>query len=151
TQIVPSVAATGAVVTINGARFSATAAADSVSFAGPNGTRVVAKLTGTPTTASMPVQVPATAVDGPVTVSVNGVQSSNSVNFTVTNPRLSSVSPGSGVQTASVLLDLTGVKFQSGSTVSFNPPNDISVGPIGFINATHIQTTVKLAATAALG
>src|SRR5207302_779156 len=64
-------------VTLTGTGFSTTPSADSVTFAGFNGTRVSATATnptcsGSPSTCTLAVTVPPNATDGPVTVAVNG-------------------------------------------------------------------------------
>jgi protocatechuate 3,4-dioxygenase beta subunit len=151
----PSAAKTGAFVTITGTGFSATRSADSVTFAGLNSTRVVASLNPAiaPTTTSLSVQVPAQAVDGPVTVAVNGVQSSNAATFTVSNPVLSSVTPGSVARGGAATVDLLGVKLDPKATVTFNPPGDVSVGTptqVGSVG-THLQVPVTVGSAAAIG
>src|SRR5262249_40075292 len=138
---------------VNGSGFGTTLAAITVTFAGPNSARVAGKVNSVSGSGgtSLRVQVPSTAIDGPVKVAVSGVQSATSANFTVANPLLSALSPASGMRTTQVALDLTGVKFQPGATVAFNPPNDLSVGPVTVLDATHAQLAVTIGAAAALG
>src|SRR5262249_13386235 len=110
-NIVPSAAPTGAIVAVNGSGFGTTLAAITVTFAGPNSARVAGKVNSVSGSGgtSLRVQVPSTAIDGPVKVAVSGVQSATSANFTVANPLLSALSPASGMRTTQVALDLTGV------------------------------------------
>lgn len=149
TSLIPNAGLLGSSVSISGSNFAATTAGNSVTFAGPGNTRLLATV-NTASSTSLTVTVPAQAVDGPVTVSVNGLLSNQDKIFTVTNPRLSAVIPGSGTQNTSVTLDLTGTKFASGITVAFSPATGI-IGAVTFIDATHIQVPVTIAADAPTG
>jgi hypothetical protein len=99
------------------------------------------------------VTVPTQAVNGNVTVAVNGVLS-NAVPFTITTPALAAVLPGSVTTNVGaakqVQLTLGGSRFLSGATVSFGgPAGDItpttspSVSPDG----TTITLTVSIPAS----
>jgi protocatechuate 3,4-dioxygenase beta subunit len=147
--ISPSAARTGASVTITGTGFGTTTTT-TVTFTAANNT----KATVTPasaTSGSLSVVIPASAVDGPVTVTVGSTPSSNSANFTVTNPRPSTLSPASAFQGKTVTLDLTGAKFQSLTTVALSPATGATMGTLAFLDATHIQVPVTLAANAPIG
>lgn len=147
----PPSARTGVFVTITGTGFSTTPSANAVSFAGPNNTRISAGVPAVLTGPSLSVQVPSSAVDGPVIVAVSGVQSSNSFNFTVTNPRLSAVTPSSVVQgDTGVLLQLTGAKFAAGAKLSINPSTNLTIGQLT-ITPTSITASMTVGATAGLG
>ena len=151
TGLTPSSGLLGGSVTIAGSNFGGTTAANSVTFAGASATRVVATVNSASGT-SLTVTVPAQAVDGAVTVAVNGLLSNADKVFTVTNPRLSAVIPGSAVQGGtSITLDLTGSKFGSGATVAFNPATGITVGSVTFVNATNLRVPVTIASSAPLG
>ncbi len=139
-------------VTLTGTGYSSTFSVDSVTFAGANNTRVPALVTAA-TGTQVSVTVPTNAVDGPLTVAVNGL-TSNGVNFTVTNPRLAGVIPGTGQQGTTVSLDLTGTKFASGMTVQFVgatgiTPNPATVSTV--TDPTHVQLPVTLGSTASTG
>jgi hypothetical protein len=70
--------------------------------------------------------------------------------FTVTNPKLTAVSPASGTQGKVVPLQLTGTKFAAGALVTISPPDGIVVGaPI--VSGTSIQATITIAAAAPTG
>jgi uncharacterized repeat protein (TIGR03803 family) len=149
-------ASIGTAIKIVGTKFSATAANNIVTFAGPANSRVPAQVTSATSTA-LTVQVPVGATDGPVIVAVSGVQQVPPlINFVVTNPILSSVSVAGGPAAAQrggaqVTLDLFGAKFQTASVVSLNPSNNLTLGPVSFIDATHLQVRVTAGAGAALG
>ncbi|OGL28629.1 MAG: hypothetical protein A3G44_16850 [Candidatus Rokubacteria bacterium RIFCSPLOWO2_12_FULL_73_47] len=148
-SISPAAARTGASVTISGTNLGS-ATASKVTFTAANN----AKVTVSPTSggaSSLAVLVPATAVDGPVTVANGTLQSSNSLAFTVTNPRPSGVSPGSAFQGDTLTLDVTGTKFQSGMTVQLSPSTGATLGAVIFVDATRVRIPVTLAANAPTG
>ncbi len=146
----PAAALLGSAIVISGSGFSATASADAVAFAGVNSSRVAGTVTAA-SSGSLTVTVPAQAVDGPVTVAVNGVLS-NGVPFTVTNPKLAVVNPTSAVQGKAVNLQLMGTKFAPGATVSINPGADVSVGAaVVSPDGTSIQVPVTVGGAAATG
>lgn len=151
TSLTPNAGLLGTSVTIAGSNFGATTADNSVTFAGPSNTRVSATV-NTASSTSLTVTVPAQAVDGAVTVAVNGLLSNTDKVFTVTNPRLSAVIPPSAVRGSTDLtLDLTGTKFADGATVAFNPATGITVGAVTFVNATNLRVSVTIASGAPLG
>jgi hypothetical protein len=114
TSLSPTSGAQGAAVTITGTNFGSSQGTSSVTF---NGTQAV--VTSWANT-SIVTSVPADATTGNVVVTVNGV-SSNGVNFTVTGPAITSISPTSGNIGTSVTIN--GSNFgttQGSSTVTFN-------------------------------
>ena len=143
-NLTPSAARLGAAIVINGSLFGTTPGANAVTFAGFNGTRVVATV-NTASAGSLNVTVPAQAVDGPVTVAKSGILS-NAAAFTVTNPRLSAVGPATGAQGAVVPLQLIGTKFAPGATVTLSPATGVTLGA-----ATITPTSIQLNATVAAG
>jgi hypothetical protein len=154
-SLAPSSAILGRSIAINGSGFSTTLSENSVSFTGANSTKVAV----TPTTASgsqLAVTVPLQAIDGPVTVAVNGVVS-NAVTFTATSPRLTAVIPASGEQGTTVSLQLTGSKFVTGAAVSFTagglPVSGIAVGSATSVSSdgTSITASITIDPATALG
>ncbi|TMJ02757.1 MAG: carboxypeptidase regulatory-like domain-containing protein, partial [Bacillati bacterium ANGP1] len=152
----PSAALLGGSVQLIGTGFSTTLTADSVTFAGSNGSRVPATVMPGATTTQLTVAVPANATDGPVTVAVNG-QLSNPLPFAVANPLLSNVLPSSATQGTIVpTLTLKGSKFASNATVTFGgaagditfTPSSVVVSPDG---TTITIAGVSVSGTAALG
>ena len=145
----PSAGLLGGSVILAGTGFSTTLIANSVTFAGFNGTRVSALVTAA-TTTQLTVTVPANATDGPVTVAVNG-QVSNPQTFTVSSPLLSAVIPGSGAQGASFSLTLTGTKFSPPVTVTFSGTGITPLTPTVSSDGTTITLPISINAGATLG
>lgn len=142
----PVAANVGGSVSISGTGLGAAASDNAVTFAGLSGTRASAVVTSC--CAPIVATVPATAVDGPLTVTAAGL-TSNEVGFTVTTPRLASVTPGSAAPSPAgpitVNLTLAGSKFATGASVSFAPSTGITVGaPAVAPDGTVIQVSITL-------
>jgi Big-like domain-containing protein/beta-propeller repeat-containing protein len=155
-SLVPSSGLRGSTVTINGSNFGA---APVVTFTGPGNSPVSATIKTTSTTA-LTVSVPvfptntADAFDGPVFVTNTGLASKGAA-FTVTNPRLSVVTPSSAPP-ALITLDLAGSKLQSGATVQFlnggttTPASGLTVNSVTS-DGTGQHLTVAITAISATG
>jgi hypothetical protein len=99
---------------------------------------------------------PSAGLGGARTVSVttpNGT--SNSVNFAVVNPQtatLTSVSPNTGAQGASVGVTLTGTNFTAGSSVAVaGGGGGVSVSGVTVVNSTTITATFVIGSSAGIG
>ncbi len=119
-SITPTSGLAGTIVTIGGSGFSANAAENIVTFAGPENTSIAATVESA-TTASIVVKVPAGAITGNMIVKV-GSKTSTGVKFTVPadrpKPALSSISPTSlPAGTTSAELRVVGTSFHSASVV----------------------------------
>src|SRR3989441_6046595 len=155
TSLTPTAGLFGSNVILVGSGFSTPLTANSVTFAGFNGTRVPATVLTGATSTQLTVTVPANATDGPVTVAVNG-QVSPPQTFTVTSPRLSAAIPGSGAQGASLSLTLSGTKFATGApplTVTFTgAATDITPGTLTVASdGTTVTVPISITLGAALG
>lgn len=120
TSVSPISGLAGTTVTIGGSGFSANAAENMVTFAGPENTSIAAEVTSASTT-SLVVKVPANAVTGNLIVKV-GTKTSVGVKFTVPvkppAPSLSSISPTSlAAGTTSAELRVVGTSFHNTSVV----------------------------------
>jgi hypothetical protein len=145
TSLTPNSGGVGTAVTIAGNYFWSSQGNNTVTFGGVSA--------GTATSwsnTSITVNVPKGATTGNVVVTANGV-AGNGVSFTVIPaPTLTSVSPGSGVQGASVPVTLTGTNFVAGATVAVSNPG-IAVGSATVVSATQITATLTIGAGAATG
>jgi YD repeat-containing protein len=137
----------GTTVTIQGQSFSTTASADTVQFNG-----VTAAVTAA-TATTLTVTVPSGASTGPISVKVGTATATTTNNFTVlSNPVITSVSPGSANQGATVTtFQVTGVNL-TGSTFAFAPvfvPAAIAASNVVInSNGTSATMTLTLASTA---
>jgi hypothetical protein len=107
----------GTSVTISGSNFGASQGSSTVKFNGKQATTIT-NWSGSSIVAVVPAGTP--EGDGPVVVNVGGVVS-NGMTFTVTGPRITSLSPTSGAVGSSITI--AGSNFgasQGTSTVSFN-------------------------------
>lgn len=118
-----------------------------VTFAGPNDTRLNATITQP---SPLTVQIPATAVDGPVYVITSQGVRSEGRTFTVRTPRLSNVIPGVVFQGGTPTLTLIGSKFEPGATVTIAPADGITLGPVTPSGET-LTVALTVAADAPLG
>ncbi|HMD69816.1 MAG TPA: IPT/TIG domain-containing protein, partial [Bryobacteraceae bacterium] len=100
---------------------------------------------------SITVNVPGGAATGPVVVTVGGI-ASHGMAFSVTGtaPKLTSVSPASGVQGASVPVTLTGTNFSAGETVTVASPG-VAAASVCRYSSTQITATFAIAPAAAPG
>jgi RHS repeat-associated protein len=114
TSLVPAMGPVGTQVQINGSGFGATQGSSTL----PNWpTATVVSWSD----AQIVAMVPATAQSGPVSVSVAGITSNNNINFTVPTPRITAISPASGVVGTNVTITGTGFQATEGSgSVCFN-------------------------------
>src|SRR6266404_5688392 len=137
----------GTTVTIQGQNFSATPASDVVKFNGTAATVTAA------TTSSLTVTVPSGATTGPISVKVGTATATTTTNFTLLqNPVITSVSPSSAIQGATVsTFQVTGLNL-TGSTFSFVPafvpaaivPSNVSISGGG----TSATMTLTVSSTA---
>ena len=94
--------------------------------------------------ASAPIQTDSVSV-------TTSIGQTNNINFAVTGPTLTSVSPASAPRgSTSVPVTLTGTNFTAGSTVSVNGTG-VTVGTVTFVNATTLTTTFSVSTTATVG
>jgi hypothetical protein len=149
-SISPNPGPTGATASITGSNFGTCTDTSPVArFTGANNATIVATRTSCGSN-TFAVQVPATAITGPVTVTA-GTAVSAGFPFTVNNPRPAGVTPTSGFAGTAVVLDITGANFQPGMTVALEPSTGIQVGPVTPIDATRIQVPVTLTQNAPFG
>ena len=131
TSVTPAHARAGATVTLRGANFDPTAAADQVNF-GAAAATVTAAAAG-----SLTVTVPTGATTGPVTVTVGGVTATGPT-FTLDPagqpPAVTGLSPANLVAGGSVTV--------SGSNFDLNPANDVVL-----VNQTRAQVTAATASS----
>jgi hypothetical protein len=111
----------------------------------------VTVVSGTQITATLTIAANAAMGAANVTVTTSG-GISGAVTFTVNPPAptLTSVTPASGAQGASVPVTLTGTNFVSGATVALSNPG-IAVTNVVVASTTQITATLTIAAAAALG
>ena len=151
TSIAPASGFQGATVpvTLTGTNFFAgsTVATNNPGIA-VGGVSVVSE---TQITASFAIAANANLGAANVTVTTLGGTTS-AVSFTVAPPppTLTSVSPASGAQAASVPLTLTGASFLTGATVATGNPG-ITVNNVSVTSSTQITATFTIAANAATG
>jgi hypothetical protein len=110
----------------------------------------------TSVTATFTIAPSAGITGGPRTVTITTPGgTSNSVNFAVVNPptaTLTSVSPSTGAQGASVAVTLTGTNFTTGSTVAVaGGGGGVSVSGITVVNSTTITATFVISSSAGIG
>lgn len=111
----PSSGAPGTQVTITGSGFGATQGTSTFSFNGT--TASVVSWSDT----SLTVTVPATATTGRVYATVGGATSNMTLNFTIPDPQITSITPTSGVVNAQVTINGSGFRASQGSnSVRFN-------------------------------
>lgn len=127
-------------VTIQGQGFSATPSANIVLFNGVAGTVLSA------TAISLVVQVPASAISGPITVQVGNSTATSSSNFTfVPLPLITSVNPKGAFAGTTVTVSVTGVNL-NGATFSFQPsfqPPSLAIGTFS-TNASGTSATISV-------
>jgi RHS repeat-associated protein len=117
TGLSPTSGPVGTQVTINGTGFGASQGSSTISFNGVNATVINNGWTDTQITAL----VPTTAGSGPVKVIEGGVASNTNYNFLVPAPRITSLSPVSGVVQTQVTVNGSGFTGNLGSnTISFS-------------------------------
>ncbi len=116
TSISPTSGVVGTQVTISGSGFQATKGNNYVSFTG-GGTATTTSWSDTQIVAT----VPSNAYTGPVMVFVNGIESNLDGVFTMPNPIITGLSPGSGPGGTQVQINGSGFGATQGtSTISFN-------------------------------
>lgn len=106
----PSSGPVGTAVTINGSGFGASQGTSTVQFKTSNAT--VTSWSDSTITAT----VPATAVTGPIFVTVGGVVTSGNVSFTVPAPQVNSVTPTSGTLGTQVTVSGSGFQATKGTS-----------------------------------
>jgi hypothetical protein len=97
--------------------------------------------------------IAASATPGAANVTVTTAErTSGPVSFTITSvgPTLTSISPNSGAQGATVPVTLTGTNFVSGATVSVSNTG-VTVTNVTVVSATQITATFTIAASATPG
>jgi hypothetical protein len=109
-------AARGATISLVGTGFTA---ASTVTFSTATGT-VAAAVLATParSATSLSVVVPATAVQGPVTVNTTGFLSSSLEFVVAAAPTITSFTPTSGAAAATTIITVTGTNFRTASKVT---------------------------------
>ncbi|HEY1495185.1 MAG TPA: IPT/TIG domain-containing protein, partial [Candidatus Solibacter sp.] len=150
-SVTPAVGAQGTSVpvTLTGTNFFAGATVASSNPGIAVGSVVV--VSETQISATFTVSPDAASGNANITVTTAGGTSGAAtfaVNLAV--PTLSSVSPSSGAQGASVPVTLAGTNFISGATVATSNPG-ITVGNVTLVSATQITATFTIAANAATG
>jgi RHS repeat-associated protein len=111
----PDVGPVGTQVTIHGVGFGLSQGISTLSFNGQTGS-----ITSW-SDAQIVATVPATAITGPVLVTVNGVNSNDDTIFYVPGPSVNNVTPGGAAVGAQVTITGSGFQTsQSNSTVTFN-------------------------------
>lgn len=139
TSFSPLVATPGTTLTITGSSFSATAAQDTVTFAG--GATATA-LTASATT--LTVVVPANAINGPFTVTVNGSTSAPSSPLTVQPvPQISAFTPASTSPGSAITL--------SGNYFSTTASQNVVTFGAGVTTVASAATASSLTVTVPLG
>lgn len=140
-EFTPNLGASGTVVVIRGAGFSATAASNTVKFNGVNATVTAA------TTTQLTVSAPATGTTGPISVTVGANTATSVESFTyvtgstVGAPTITSFSPTSGASPTQVTIIGTNFDLAPGATkVELNGRSM----PIVSITATQIVATVPV-------
>ena len=139
-SISPTSGIVGTQITINGAGFQVPQGSSTVSFNGNIGTVV------SWSDAQIVATVPASALTGPVLVTVNGVGSNSNVLFTMPNPVIASLSPSSGAVSTQIHLNGSGFgTTQGSSTVSFYPSANASI--VSWSDAQIVATVPAAAIT----
>jgi len=109
-------AARGTAITLRGVGFTA---ASTVTFTTATGDRVAAAVTAaTRTSTALTVTVPATAVQGPVTVSTTGFTPSSLEFVVATAPTITSFTPTAGPADGTSTITVTGNNFRTATKVS---------------------------------
>jgi len=146
TGLTPNSGPVGREVTIAGSGFGASQGGSAATFHG-----VSAGTAASWSDSSITVVVPAGATTGEVVVTVGGA-ASNGATFTVIPPApaLTSISPATGVQGATVPVTLTGANFAAGATVTTDNPG-IGVSGVTVVSAGEITATFTIGAGAAAG
>jgi parallel beta-helix repeat protein len=143
--------------TITGQNLPAFAANSTVSFTAGQGATGTVTVQGTPNvngnTITGTVNISANAL-GAFTVSVSNVQPTTT--FTVTAALVQSIAlnPNTGQAGApqfTLTINGTNTSFAAGATVSFAPPDGITLGTVTVVSPTQITVPVTIAANAALG
>lgn len=115
----PSTGSLGTQVQINGVGFGATQGSNTIRFY-PNVSPTILSWSDT----QIVVTLPATVTTGPVQVTTSGVASNNNIYFTVPTPKITSVSPASGIVGTQVTINGSGFQPTRGATglyeVDFN-------------------------------
>jgi hypothetical protein len=137
-SISPTSGIVGTQVTINGSGFQATKGSSTVNFGGTLSSVV------SWSDSQIVVTVPASALTGPVLVTVNGIGSNSDVLFTMPNPVITSLSPASGPVGAVVHINGSGFGTQTGNSVTFSPSAGASIVTW---SDTQIAATVPSTAT----
>ena len=142
TDFTPNSGAVGATVILTGTNFNATSTNNNVTFNG------VAALVTASSTTSLTVMVPAGAMTGKISVSVNGVPGESTSNFTVLpTPTITSFSPISGAVGANVIINGTNFSTTPGDhIVKFNNTTAI----VKASTNTSITTTIPAGSTTGL-
>ena len=111
----PSRGAAGTQVQVSGSGFGGTQGTSTLSFNGVSAS--VVSWTDTLLT----VTVPATATSGTISATVNGVSSPHSLNFTVPDPQIVSITPATGIVGTQVTINGSGFRAaQASNSVTFN-------------------------------
>jgi YD repeat-containing protein len=135
----PNTGPVGSQVTLNGANFGATQGTSSVSFNGSPAASIVSW-----SDTQIVATVADTTTSGPALVTVSGINSNRTLNFTVPAPQVESFSPAGGA--AGAQFTINGAYFQNSQRDSTVTMNGTPV-PIVSWGDTHIVATVPSGAT----
>jgi RHS repeat-associated protein len=162
----PSRGAVASVVTISGAALKPTASNPTVTFAGPNETRLQASLQSA-TDTEIKAIVPAGAASGRIRVQTEGGAADSATSFTVivASPVITGFTPSSGQVGSTVTLNGTNLRAETGATVvtfagsgtsrlqalltSVTPTSVQAVVPNGAMTGTITLTNAQGSATSA--
>ena len=135
-------------VTITGTGFAA-GAQIGISNPGVTASNMVV-VSATQITATLTIAANASPGAATVTVTVPGGISEHVIFTVLAPPVLTSISPSSGVQGASVSVTLTGTGFVQGAQVSVSN-SGVTVANVAVVSSTEITATFNISATAAAG
>jgi regulation of enolase protein 1 (concanavalin A-like superfamily) len=113
--LTPASGGIAASVTITGTNFGSSQGTSTVKFNGASATSFTSW-----SNTQIVAAVPTNASTGPVTVTVNAIQSNNNFGFTFYNPVITSLSPPAGQVGATVVVSGTGFGVDQGDQVLFN-------------------------------
>ncbi|MEQ9591229.1 MAG: IPT/TIG domain-containing protein [Cyclobacteriaceae bacterium] len=143
TSFSPGSGLAGAVVTITGSNFSATAASNTVKFNG------VAAVVSEATSTSLTTAVPVGAITGKITVAVGSLTGTSSTDFTVlaapSAPTISSFTPASATTQTTIVI--TGTNFSPVPSENIVKFSDNRIATVSASTTTSITTKVPFSTT----
>jgi hypothetical protein len=149
TLVEPRVAGAGTAITIEGERFLPLPEENSVTFPGPGNIRLPAVVKEA-SPGRLVVIVPDGAVDGLLTVAVNGMVAAAVTRQTalvsITTPILSAIIPREITPgLAPIQLDVVGQRFAKGAHVAIVPPDGVAIESVEFVSPARLRLRVMLA------